>query len=83
MKVTRWQQLKAAPFRQAYFFPKAISVNWYKVREEGKRRLSPKAQLKLEWIIFYHTQAGKNAKATATHFGITRKTFHKWLKRYN
>ena len=38
--------------------------------------------MKLEWIIFYHTLGKKNASAVATHFGISRKTFHKWLGRF-
>lgn len=50
---------------------------------QGAEGLSFSAQLKLEWLIFYHTQGGKNAKVTASHFGITRKTLHKWLKRFN
>lgn len=80
--VPRWQQMLPASSRQAYFFPKAIRINWQDIRREGKRKLSEKAQLKLEWIIFYHTQAEKNAKQTAAHFGISRKTVHKWLKRF-
>lgn len=83
MKLTRWQQMLPAPTRQAYFFPKAIHPNWQKIRLEGKRKLSERAQLKLEWIIFYHTLGESNAKQTAAHFGITRKTMHKWLGRYN
>lgn len=45
--------------------------------------LSLQAQLKLEWIIFYYTAGKKCAKYTATHFGISRKTFHKWLGRFD
>lgn len=45
--------------------------------------LSSKAKEKLEWIIFYQTIGQDNAKATAAYFGITRKTFHKWLKRFD
>jgi transposase InsO family protein len=44
--------------------------------------LSEKAQLKLEWIIFYHTVGKRNSTDTAKHFGITRKTIHKWLLRF-
>lgn len=83
MKTTRWQRMEPAPFRQAYFFPKAIQINWQDLREQGKKKLSAAGQLKLEWIIFYHTLGEQHVKATALHFGITRKTLHKWLKRFN
>lgn len=45
--------------------------------------LSLQAQFKLEWIIFYCTAGEKCAKYTADHFGISRKTFHKWLGRFD
>lgn len=56
---------------------------WQLLRLRGKDILSSKAQLKLEWIIFYQTVGKRNAKRTAAHFGICRKTFHKWLKRFD
>lgn len=68
-----------------YFFlsnPVRLGPDWQKLRARGKGELSPLAQLKLEWIIIYFTLGCKNAKATASQFGITRKTIHKWLKRY-
>lgn len=67
-----------------YFLGKPVKLepDWQKVRERGRKELSFTAQLKLEWIIFYHTQAKKNVTQTATHFGITRKTIHKWLRKY-
>ena len=45
--------------------------------------LSAKARLRLEWIIFYYKVANENAYQTAEHFGITPKTFYKWLNRFN
>lgn len=45
--------------------------------------LSFKAKEKLEWIIFYYTVGKRNAKGTASYFGITRKTLHKWLARFD
>ena len=82
--MTRWQQLKPAWYKQAYFLGSPISTqrDWNKTRIRGKEILSDRAQLKLEWIIFYYTQADKNVKKAAMHFGITRKTFHKWLARF-
>ncbi len=39
-------------------------------------------RLRLEWMIFYLTVGKKNASLTAQHFDISRKTLHKWLKRF-
>lgn len=60
-----------------------VPDKWTLLRNLGRKTISANAQLKLEWIIFYHTQSGSNAKATAKHFGITRKTFHKWNTRFD
>ena len=68
-----------------YFFPskdKPLKDKWTLIREVGKDTLSLKAQAKLEWIIFYFSYGEQNAKQTAFHFGISRKTFHKWLRRF-
>jgi hypothetical protein len=46
-------------------------------RNLGKDNLTPQAQLKLEWIIFYYTCGKKNALRTSKHFGINPKTLHK------
>jgi transposase InsO family protein len=56
---------------------------WQIIREVGKSYLTAEAQLRLEWIIFYHTVSQGNASHTANHFGISRKTFHKWLFRFD
>lgn len=69
-----------------YYFeskPNEIPKKWILLRSVGKDTLSLKAQEKLEWIIFYHTIAKKNALATASYFGINPKTLHKWKKRFN
>lgn len=65
--------------------PKEIILpsKWDLLRGVGQKILSGKALLKLEWIIFYSTVGKENAKSTARHFGISRKTFHKWLKRFD
>jgi hypothetical protein len=39
-------------------------------------------RLKVEWMVFYNTVARENATLTGQHFGISRKTFHKWIKRF-
>jgi putative transposase len=71
--------------KQAYFVQKPLPAidPWQYTRERGKKLLSKDAQLKLEWIIFYHTAGKRNALATAKHFGINPKTLHKWKKRFN
>lgn len=46
-------------------------------------QISPKARQRLEWLIFYHTVGEKNASLTDSYFGISRKTLHKWLRRFN
>ena len=74
------------PKRPGYSFKvKAVQLSdkWTLLRSLAKDHISDKAQLKLEWIIFYHTQGNKNAKVTAKHFGISRKTLHKWLGRFD
>lgn len=70
----------------SYFFrPHALRVpqKWELLRRLGKEQLSPQAQLKLEWIIFYHTVGSEKVSLTAYHFGIHRKTLHKWLDRFD
>ncbi len=71
---------------QFYFFKwKEIPTvdSWQLLRLRGKDSLSPQAQLKLEWIIFYHTIGKGNAIKTAAHFGINPKTLHKWKGRFD
>jgi putative transposase len=56
---------------------------WTLLRRIGREIISESAQLKLEWIISYCTIFRQNASKTSLHFGISRKTFHKWLTRFN
>ncbi len=70
----------------AYFPTKDLPLKekWTRVRGVANMvGLSVKAKEKLEWIIFYHTFGKENASETSSYFGITRKTFHKWLKRFD
>ena len=75
----------ARSVRLAYFKSKDKSLpdKWNLLRGFGRKELSLDAQLKLEWIIFYQTISSQNATVTADHFGISRKTFHKWLSRFD
>ncbi len=66
------------------FIPKPIKLfkeyeRWKKVAKILK--ISKKAELRLDWIIYYYE--GYNATQTARHFGISRKTFHKWFKEFD
>ena len=45
--------------------------------------LSEPAKQRLEWMIFYYSVGKENAIITASYFGISRKTFHKWKTRFN
>lgn len=78
--------MRTRKFESFYFFEwkeRPVVDKWQLLRLRGKRILSLKAQLKLEWIIFYHTLGKKNALFTASHFGINPKTLHKWKRRFN
>lgn len=56
---------------------------WTRMRQvAGLQGLSHEGQKRLEWLIFYHTQ-GKNIKKTCEHFGISRRVFWKWRKRFD
>lgn len=69
-----------------YYFPAKPLPNWDKwtlIRKVGQDLLSSSVQLRLEWIISYYSVFDENATLTATHFGISRKTFHKWLGRFD
>jgi transposase InsO family protein len=39
-------------------------------------------RLRVEWMVFYYTAGKENAALTAQHFGISRKTFYKWSRRF-
>lgn len=73
------------PGSYKYFINRDLSRidKWQLFRSIGKDILSPLAQLKLEWLIFYYTVGKQNAINTAKHFGINPKTLHKWKKRFN
>jgi len=56
-------------------------IRWKKVAQELK--LSPKAKLRLEWIVYYETKALGNAKLTCRHFGIQRSHWYYWKNRFD
>jgi|GEM_PF-3511015 len=68
-----------------YLIPKIKLLDkyqrWRKVAEVFK--ISQEAKQRLNWIIYYHKHAERNATLTARYFGISRKTFHKWFKLFD
>ena len=70
-----------------YYFPVQNFVylpkKWELLRKVAGQKLTAEAKLKLEWVIFYYTAGRKKTTYTANHFGITRKTLHKWLSRFD
>ena len=54
---------------------------WLKIAKELK--LSKKARQRLIWIIYYETEAKKNAKKTCRHFDIPRSVWYYWRKRFD
>ena len=60
--------------RNTYDHWRAVAQYW---------QISPEAKQRLEWLIFYHTVAKRNAGFTAKYFGIAPKTFFKWKGRFD
>jgi len=69
-----------------YFFkrkPIVLKNKYERWREVAELSGSTsRERLRVEWMVFYYTVAEENATLTAQHFGISRKTFHKWHKRF-
>ena len=68
-----------------YFKRKPVELGnrydrWRRVAE--LLALKAKERLRVEWMVFYYTQAKQNAGLAAKHFGISRKTFYKWFNRF-
>jgi len=45
--------------------------------------LSVEERLRVEWMIFYFRESGENVIRSCNYFGISRKTFYKWINRFN
>ncbi|MBU2632522.1 DDE-type integrase/transposase/recombinase, partial [Patescibacteria group bacterium] len=84
MYVKRGEKVGSYYYKNWYFAARPIQVekDWNKTRLLGQESLSSAALLKLEWIIFYYGLGSRDATYTSKQFGITRQTFHKWLKRF-
>src|SRR5882724_12844668 len=46
------------------------------------KRLSRGAQTRLQWMLFYSFN-GRNVRRTCRHFGISRQTFYRWMRRFD
>ena len=46
-------------------------------------KISDKACLRLEWLIFYYTLGNRKIAPTARHFGISRRCLRKWSCRFD
>jgi len=84
MYAERGEKVGQFEYKNWYFSGKPIQTDrdWNKTRLLGQEKLSSVALLKLEWIIFYYSLGHGDATSTAKQFGITRQTFHKWLRRF-
>jgi len=60
-----------------------LQDKYQRLRKLGQRILSSGAQLRLEWILFYFSVGRQNALHTSRHFGISSKTLHKYLGRFD
>ncbi|MFH1661846.1 MAG: integrase core domain-containing protein [Candidatus Falkowbacteria bacterium] len=56
-------------------------IRWLKVADILK--ISKAGKQRLKWIIYYYEKADMNVSLTARHFGISRKTFHKWFREFD
>lgn len=57
-----------------------VSDHWRKIADDLK--LNAQERLRIEWMIYYEKKVNKNVIMTCKHFGISRKTFYKWLNRF-
>src|SRR3989338_1989247 len=81
---TRTGFIPPAPAKVAFFLAKPSPPPYDRsgiLRKEAAN-LPLEARLRLEWRIFFETVGQRNTSRTAKHFGISRKTFHKWRKKF-
>jgi len=68
------------------YFPvkrRQIQTKYEIWRQTAKGLISPKARQRLEWLVLYQTKFNRNAALTCRYFGIARKTFYAWFKRFD
>jgi len=59
-----------------------LRKNVWEISRLSKGPLSPEGKRRQKWFEYYSSH-GRNASLTCRHFGIPRKTFYKWLQRYD
>jgi len=74
-----WPLYIKHPWLKPYIPHLTTYERWRKVAKLLK--VSKIACLRLEWIIYFYQ--GHNASQTSIHFGISRKTFHKWWREFD
>lgn len=75
-RFNRWPYFRFKPVKSLNKY-----ARWRKIAKT--KGLSREAAKRLDWIIYYHTQAGRNARLTCRHFAIPPKTFYKWFDRFD
>jgi transposase InsO family protein len=64
--------------------PVILMSKYERWRKMAKARgLSREAAKRLDWMVYYQTTAGQNARLTCRHYGIAPKTFYKWFDRFD
>ena len=71
-----WAYFKRKPIILMDRYERWRNVAW-------TQKLSREALKRLGWIIFYETKGGFNASFTGRYFGISPKTFYKYLNRFD
>lgn len=59
----------------------SMTIEYILPKVEQLPNISKLAKQKLKWMDYHHNC--QNISQTCRYFGISRKTLHKWLKRYN
>lgn len=80
MKYTTY--IKPAHARTAFFPSHKIRIDKWSLLRKLALDFDFNVQLRLEWIIFYETVGNKDATYTSKYFNTSRKTFHKWYRRF-
>ncbi len=72
---------------KGYFFIRNLNLSTTKYERWKKTaqvlKLSKKAIVRLNWIIYYYEKANQNAKLTCRHFGLVRSQWYYWFNRFD
>src|ERR1043166_7392211 len=64
--------------------PEAAEKTWGMLLAGSLRvPLTHEARQRLDWFVAYNIQFKGNVRRTCRHFGISRKTFYRWKKRFD